>query len=179
VNAHLRKKLNAAPFWFKQRSFCGIQMVMIDVPNPGVTSKLINALYVEAMVLADEARAYFDLHSRESRDQMTPLQRVSFSCESLKVTTRLMHIVAWLLTQRAMAENAPAHRPFDGTVNHLGNAAPTDSAIVATLPDQARDLILASSELYRRVQRLDQQLISDIPRLSPVQSLQSRLAEAF
>lgn len=152
---------------------------MIDSPNLGVTSKLINALYVEAMVLADEARAYFDLHSRESRDQMTPLQRVSFSCESLKVTTRLMHVVAWLLTQRAIAENAPAHRLHGPQEHRLGNAAPTDSAVITALPEQARELILASGELYRRVQRLDQQLISDGPRTSPVKNLQSRLADAF
>ena len=50
-------------------------------PAPAVTAKVINALYIEAMVLADEARAYFDLHSRDSRNQMTPLQRVGFSCE--------------------------------------------------------------------------------------------------
>lgn len=152
---------------------------MINSPNAGVTSKLINALYVEAMVLADEARAYFDLHSRESRDQMTPLQRVSFSCESLKVTTRLMHVVAWLLTQRAIAENAPSHRPHNPNTNRLSSAAPTDSVVIALLPEQARELIVASCELYSRVQRLDQQLTSAPPRSSPAKNLQSRLADVF
>ena len=75
---------------------CGMVRIMPVQSAPAVTTKLINALYIEAMVLADEARAYFDLHSRESRNQMTPLQRVGFSCESLKVTTRLMHVIAWL-----------------------------------------------------------------------------------
>ena len=68
-----------------------------------LTPKLIDGLYVEAMVLADEARSYFDTLGRDDRLALDPLDRVGFSCESLKVTTRLMHVIAWLLTQRAVA----------------------------------------------------------------------------
>ena len=63
-----------------------------------LTPKLIDGLYVEAMVLADEARSYFDTGGRDDRLALDPLDRVGFSCESLKVTTRLMHVIAWLLT---------------------------------------------------------------------------------
>ena len=34
--------------------------------------------------------------------ELEPFARVGFACESLKVTTRIMHIVAWLLTQKAV-----------------------------------------------------------------------------
>ena len=54
------------------------------------------------MLLADEARAYFDEAGRDERLTLEPFARVGFACESLKVTTRIMHIVAWLLTQRAV-----------------------------------------------------------------------------
>jgi regulator of CtrA degradation len=135
---------------------------------PAVTAKVINALYIEAMVLADEARAYFDLHSRDSRNQMTPLQRVGFSCESLKVTTRLMHIVAWLLTQRALAENAPSVETSHS--QRLG---------MLQLPSEAQQLIIASIELYTRVKWLEDQLITSEAKLSPARRLQSRLLEAF
>lgn len=156
---------------------CGIVRIMSVHPAPAVTTKLINALYIEAMVLADEARAYFDLHSRESRNQMTPLQRVGFSCESLKVTTRLMHVIAWLLTQRALAENAP---PVEkAAAQRLGDVAVTDPEIVAQLPDEAQQLILASVELYRRVKHLEDRLGATIARQSPAKHLQSRLFEAF
>src|SRR5690349_17473244 len=67
-----------------------------------ITPRLINSLYTEAMLLADEARAYFDEAGRNDRQQLEPFVRVGFACESLKVTTRIMHIVAWLLTQRAV-----------------------------------------------------------------------------
>jgi regulator of CtrA degradation len=146
-------------------------------PSAAVTAKLINALYVEAMVLADEARAYFDLHSRDSRNQMTPLQRVGFSCESLKVTTRLMHVVAWLLTQRAMAENAPS---LDASSQQrLANVAQSDNDVMKQLPQEARQLVAASIELYGRVKWLEEQLINDNVPLSPARNLQSRLLEAF
>jgi regulator of CtrA degradation len=150
---------------------------MATIQAPAVTAKVINALYVEAMVLADEARAYFDLHSRDTRNQMTPLQRVGFSCESLKVTTRLMHVVAWLLTQRAIAENAP---PVETQASQrLGDVTQSDAEMTAKLPEEARQLISASVELYGRVKWLEDQLVSDAAKLSPARSLQSRLFEAF
>jgi regulator of CtrA degradation len=146
-------------------------------PAPAVTAKVVNALYIEAMVLADEARAYFDLHSRDSRNQMTPLQRVGFSCESLKVTTRLMHIVAWLLTQRALAENAPGVETLSS--QRLGSVAQSEASATAQLPEEAQQLIAASIELYSRVKWLEDQLINDDAPLSPARSLQSRLLQAF
>jgi regulator of CtrA degradation len=146
-------------------------------PAPAVTAKVINALYIEAMVLADEARAYFDLHSRDSRNQMTPLQRVGFSCESLKVTTRLMHIVAWLLTQRALAENAPSVETSHS--QRLGSVAQTEADTTLQLPSEAQQLITASIELYTRVKWLEDQLITSEAKLSPARRLQSRLLEAF
>jgi regulator of CtrA degradation len=144
---------------------------------PAVTAKVINALYIEAMVLADEARAYFDLHSRDSRNQMTPLQRVGFSCESLKVTTRLMHIVAWLLTQRALAENAPSVETSHS--QRLGSVAQSEADSMLQLPSEAQQLIIASIELYTRVKWLEDQLITSEAKLSPARRLQSRLLEAF
>jgi len=149
---------------------------MSATPAPAVTAKLINALYIEAMVLADEARAYFDLHSRNSRNQMTPLQRVGFSCESLKVTTRLMHVIAWLLTQRAIAESAP---PVASQHQPLGLVTDSDTSAIVALPQEAQQLINASAELYRRVKRLEQQLASQLPMASPARRLHSRLLEAF
>ena len=71
---------------------------MDDSINPPsearITSRLIDSLYTEAMLLADEARSYFDDAGRGDRVALEPFVRVGFACESLKVTTRIMHIVA-------------------------------------------------------------------------------------
>jgi regulator of CtrA degradation len=135
----------------------------------GLTEKVINALYMEAMVLADEARAYFDQFGREARLDMSPLQRVSFSCESLKVTTRLMHTIAWLLSQRASQT----------LTNSLAAAAPSDADTVAGLPEEAQDLIRASEDLYARIQRLDRKLAQPMAEPNPARNLRARLEQAF
>ncbi|HKR24216.1 MAG TPA: DUF1465 family protein, partial [Allosphingosinicella sp.] len=44
-----------------------------------LTPKLIDGLYVEAMVLADEARSYFDTQGRDDRLALDPKDRVGFS----------------------------------------------------------------------------------------------------
>ncbi|MET0307497.1 MAG: DUF1465 family protein [Sphingomonas sp.] len=141
--------------------------------------KLVDSLYVEAMLLADEARAYFDEIGRNERDQLEALNRVAFSCESLKVTTRLMHVIAWLLTQRAV--DAGELEPTDALSpsRRLGTAPETDSALLLQMPLQAASIIQTSIELYRRVARLDSSL--DLPgaTTSPARRMMERLAGAF
>lgn len=143
--------------------------------------RLFDSLYMEAMVLADEARAYFDEVGRAERDALDPIVRVGFSCESLKVTTRLMHIIAWLLTQRAVDAGEIRARDALDPSRRLGDAPASDIGDQGRLPDRARTLILSSIDLYRRVQRLDraQDERQGMDGVSPVRSLQDRLALAF
>ena len=143
-----------------------------------LTPKLIDGLYVEAMVLADEARSYFDTGGRDDRLALDPLDRVGFSCESLKVTTRLMHIIAWLLTQRAVAAGELSHAQAGMAERRLGAAAETDRVLLARLPEAAAELIHASEELYGRVGRLDQGSFAE-DQGSPARSLLSRLQRSF
>ena len=144
-------------------------------PEVRITSRLINSLYTEAMLLADEARAYFDDAGRDERAGLHPFARVGFACKSLKVTTRIMHIVAWLLTQRAIESGelnmVGARRPE----RRLGHAQDSDPAVVDQLPEAARRLIRASTELYARIRRIDEGgLEADAPQ-SPARALMGRL----
>jgi regulator of CtrA degradation len=145
----------------------------------GLTPKLIDGLYVEAMVLADEARSYFDTGGRDDRLSLDPLDRVGFSCESLKVTTRLMHVIAWLLTQRAVAAGELSRAQAGLAERRLGPAADTDRALLARLPEAAAELIRASEELYDRVGRLDAGNFAEGQGGSPARSLISRLQRSF
>lgn len=140
--------------------------------------RLVESLHVEAMVLADEARSYFDEDGRAEREALDPLDRVGFSCESLKVTTRLMHIIAWLLTQRAVDAGELQPRDALHPSRRLGEAPLFDSSLHAALPSRARNLIAASADLHRRVAHLDSALAS-IPAASPARGMQERLALAF
>jgi regulator of CtrA degradation len=144
-----------------------------------LTPKLVDALYVEAMVLADEARSYFDTIGRDDRLSLDPIDRVGFSCESLKVTTRLMHVIAWLLTQRAVAAGELSRAQAGESERRLGEAPLTDRDLFPRLPEAAAELVRASEELYERVSRIDSGHFSDEPAGSPARSLLSRLQRSL
>lgn len=144
-------------------------------PQARITPRLIDALYTEAMLLADEARAYFDEAGREERNALEPFARVGFACESLKVTTRIMHIVAWLLTQRAVESGEINMIEGRRPERRLGNATDSDPIVIAQLPPSAQRLVSLSSDLYARVQRLDQGEIDAEPAPSPARALMGRL----
>lgn len=144
-----------------------------------LTGRLVDSLYVEAMLLADETRAYFDDHGRTDREALDPLRRVGFTCESLKVTTRLMHVIAWLLTHRACEAGELSIDQAQAPIRRLGYAADSDDAQSGVLPIPARALISASRELYERVRRLDEGLEVSSDSVSPARSLMERLDRAF
>ena len=140
-----------------------------------ITSRVIDSLYTEAMLLADEARSYFDDVGRNDRIGLEPFARVGFACESLKVTTRIMHIVAWLLTQRAIESGEIPLGDGRRPERRLGHAADSDPAVIEQLPDSAQRLINASADLYARIKRIDEgQLETEIPQ-SPARALMGRL----
>ncbi|WP_294305555.1 DUF1465 family protein [uncultured Sphingomonas sp.] len=148
-------------------------------PQSPFHAKLIDGLYVDAMALAEAARGYYDGIGRDERDELDPLVRVAFSCESLKVTTRLMHVIAWVLTQRAVEAGeidwAEARQP----IRRLGASPDTDDTQLAAMPEPARRLTQASLDLHRRVERLDAMADEGASAASPVQVLQARLSRAF
>ena len=157
---------------------------------------MIDALYAEALLLADEARAWFDRArgSEEARRRLSPLAsnitddplyrwsgrtdpslRVALSCESLRLTTRLMHVIAWLMLQRAVADgDAPAdvsHLEH----NRLGRSPDSDADVIDRLPDEARRLIAASLRLHERVAHLEQGLLARPINDNPVHAMHRRL----
>lgn len=143
-----------------------------------IHDRLIDSLYTEAMLLADETRDYFDAEGRLERETLDPLIRVGFSCESLKITTRLMHVIAWLLTQRAIDAGEIQPREALDPTRRLGSAPQFDADLVRALPVRAQGLVAASANLHRRVGLLDDAQVPH-PTPSPVHRLQDRLALAF
>lgn len=150
------------------------------LPDSRIHRRVLDAMYLDAMILADEARSYFDHDGRADRDTLDPMMRVAFSCESLKVTTRLMHVISWLLTQRAVDSGEMEPGAALDQARRLGDAAVSDDGVIASMPPTARRLIAASRDLHDRIGRLDatRPVLQRSPP-SPVHSLQGRLARAF
>jgi regulator of CtrA degradation len=160
---------------------CHFRVMTGEEAHVALTPKLVASLYTEAMLLADEARSYFERQGRDDRDGLDPIVRVAFSCESLKVTTRLMHVIAWLLTQRAVDAGELSPLQARTPARRLGEAPDTDAALLPTLPGEATTLIEASRDLYARVRRLDEHgaEAAGPPQASPARSLLSRLERSF
>jgi regulator of CtrA degradation len=134
-----------------------------------LTTRLADALYTEAMLLADETRSYFDGPAVAMRAALDPSGRVAFACESLNATTRLMQVIAWLLARRS--GETPIARD-------LGSSPPIERDALADLAPEARRLIEASVDLHARVQRLAIGMPSNPP-ASPARSLIERLERTF
>lgn len=132
--------------------------------------------------MADEARSYFDMQGDIDRDMLNMTARIAFSCEALKVTTRLMHVIAWLLTQRAWQRGEINDAALADPKYHLGEAAASDPATIAGFPFPARALIEGSEDLYDRVLRLQARMGMAGPvrvPSSPARALMDRLESAF
>ena len=117
---------------------------------------IIEALYCEAMLLADEAREAFDLAGEmETASLDQDLARVALSCEALRTTTRLMHGLAWLLNRRAFF----AGELSEGQLRRHGRlppaGPPSDPAQTALLRPELVDLIDCTRRFYARLERLE------------------------
>ena len=90
-----------------------------------------------------------------------------------------MHIVAWLLTQKAVEtgeiRSADGRRP-ERRLGHANDSAPL---VVEQLPEAARRLINGSADLYSRIKRLDEGQLVEEPAPSPARALMGRLERDF
>lgn len=142
-----------------------------------LTPRLLDALYTEAMILADEARSYFD---RDPVANGLPIEvSVAFSCESLKVTTRLMHSIAWLLNQKAVFVGEISTFEGSSESRDLGYAPASDEQQMVRFPQVAQELIASSEDLYFRLSRINSAMrysSADIP--EPLAMI-DRIRQAF
>jgi len=135
---------------------------------------IIEALYTEALVLADDVRAVFAAGVREPMSGEDAYVRLALSTEGLKTTTRMMHILAWLLNQRALLAGELSENQV-----RLHGALPPDRASdetqLALLEPETRELIADTERLHQRIARLDEAWRADFEATSPVRAFQDRI----
>ncbi len=142
-----------------------------------ITPKLLDGLYTEAMLLADEARFYFDRDPAEY--DMSAATAVAFSCESLKVTTRLMHSIAWLLGQKALMAGEIDAEEARSEARQLGYAPANDDMVIGAFPEEAQQIIRLSEALYYRLERLGNGLATEGRAWPEPLAMLQRLERAF
>ncbi|MGI8944371.1 MAG: DUF1465 family protein [Qipengyuania sp.] len=143
-----------------------------------LTSTVVEDLYERALVLADEARAVFDLRASESIEGSDDLMRIALSIEGLKTTTRVMHTLAWLLNQRAYLSGEISERQLD-RCGDLPPDRPSDPTQMELLQPETRALIRDTEDLHARVARLNAEQRSADEITDPVNAMQRRIANAF
>lgn len=141
----------------------------MDLP---VQRAQVENLYVDAMLLADEAHAAFAAQRDLGRTPGDSLRQIGLACESLKTTTRLMHIIAWLLHRRAMIAGDPGAGPNDSAAR-IGAPVVADWDICAGFDAPLRRIVAASERLFERIAAIEAGW--EAPAIAPVQALLARL----
>ena len=118
----------------------------------------------EALGLVVEARNYLAGKGDVERLELDPAASLLYSCESLRLTTRLTQIMAWLLVQRAVHEGEVSRERAREPGYRLGarDVCLGDTGIdLSDLPRGLRSLLERSERLYRRIDRLDEMVRRD------------------
>ena len=117
---------------------------------------IVEALYSEALVLADEVRSAFDLSGRlDDAAQDEDLARIAHSCEALRTTTRMMHAIGWLLNQRAYFRGELSEFQLRRHGRLPRNANRPDPENLMRLDADTRALIVTVERFYARIERLE------------------------
>ena len=123
--------------------------------------ELFERTYDEGMQLVEETSAYLDGEGREMARYLNRHASLAYATESMRLTTRLMQVAAWLLIRKAVvsAEVSPEEAEDERyrlSTKELANTASMKET--PGLPEAFLDLVERSERLYERVQRLDDQL---------------------
>lgn len=121
------------------------------------TTAFFARLYDEALALVRETRDYVASRGRDESRALPPAGGLAFSVETMRLTTRLTHIMAWLLMQRALAEGELSPAQIEGAQMRLGgvDVCLGKPPLETDLPAALHDLLRRSERLFRRIQRLD------------------------
>lgn len=127
--------------------------------SASVKTAFFGRTYDEAMGLLIEARNYVAVNELRTLPILTPSDRLMLCCETMRLTTRLTHIMAWLLAQRAVHAGEITLADSALEPYALGGAKTCLTVIeeVDRLGDQWLNTLLdRSHRLYVRVSRLDE-----------------------
>lgn len=166
---------------------CTLAVVMSILPS--INSHILESLYGEAVVLADELRSRFD-DLRVTLDTVALVTggyahldcddgaHLAISCEALRVTNRMTHCMTWLLNHRAYLRGELSALQLRRQGRILDTGQNTDKRVLLQLPAELQRTIAATNALYERIARLDkawrlQDRVSGTP--SSIESLRERI----
>lgn len=149
-----------------------------------MSSGVFQRTYTQGMQLVEETSAYLDGPGREVARNLPRDVSLVYASESMRLTTRLMQVAAWLLVRKAVAEGEMSEEEAHSERYRLSTkeiARSTQIVGSTSLPTRMQDLIDQSQRLYERVTRLDNEMRSQVPGIHQAQPLAEQFSrvEAF
>lgn len=145
-----------------------------------LNQKVVETLYTEALMLADEARAAFQDTGRHPAPHRDDLTQMALSIEALRTTTRIMHMLAWLLNQRAFFSGELSAKQLDAFGRLPEDRAPDPEQLIY-LPLETQELIARSEQLHAQITRLEMSRLQAAPAndRGTINDIRGKLAAAF
>ncbi|MCM5554886.1 DUF1465 family protein [Pleomorphomonas sp. NRK KF1] len=149
-----------------------------------LNSELFRELFREGMALVEETAAYLDGDGRNESRTLSRAATLSYSTESMRLTTRLMQIASWLLMQRAVNEGemSPEQARSEKNKVRLDFQPPVMSGpLWNELPETLRSIIERTDRLHGRIVHMDKAIydVAVEPTANLVARDLDRLASAF
>jgi regulator of CtrA degradation len=146
-------------------------------------SVMFDRTFDEGMALVEETARYLDGKGREEARVLPRKAAMLYAGESMRVTTRLMQAASWLLVQRAVRDGDMARAEALNERYRLGSreiCLGSCAEDISPLPEELKDLLGRSDNLYRRIARLDDALFGEGAAPSPgARGQMDMLAQAF
>lgn len=140
--------------------------------TPPFSAQILDRLYYEAIALSDAVREAFAPQQKNQKHLSRTLSNISFSnhvaeqhgeieelilsSEGLRTTTRMLHVIAWLLNQRAYLLGEISEQQLRQHGRLSPDTNPHDAECFQTLSPLHRTLVHATQDFYARLKRLDQ-----------------------
>lgn len=130
-----------------------------DIFASPATDKIVMlpGIYNDTLRLLMETHEYFQYQGTVDHERIQGAQRLVYSCEMSRITTRLSSVMAWLMVQKAWFggsitdDEARTRFPLDAPEVCLYHNREAETM----LPKKMIELLAQSLELYQRVNRLD------------------------
>lgn len=137
---------------------------MVDGRPAFGETEFFKKTYNEAISIVHQAADYFENRGHAEKLKLNEEDSLTYTAESLRMTTRLTQVMAWLFVQRAIAagelEEEEARKPNRRLSGHA-TCLPEEPADTDGLPSDFQTLLNSSEGLFRRVARLDDMVARD------------------
>jgi len=145
-------------------------------------SALFDRTFREGMELVEETAAYLDGDGRRESRLLSRQAALAYAAESMKLTTRLMHVASWLLVQRAVREGDMQAEVARQPRYRMAEREPAVTPSHGELPIALVEYMVRAETLHDRIRHLDRRLYADDTvraDANPVLAQMGRLAAAF